>query len=208
MNDVFCPRPLRRPGIARREAILKAAADVFAEHGYERASLAEINARAGGSKAFIYEQFGDKAGLFRAVMTGSCNDLLTPIVGDTAKGRAPAEVLRELGQQFLQLILTEDNLATVRMIYAEGPRHPDVADSFFAQHEEGFAALARFLGTFSDLPEERLVRLAGVFFFMVRGDAFDRKFAGCSKQRTPAELDEQVDLSVNWLMARLGEEGN
>ena len=206
MSGFFCPKPLRRPGVARREAVLKAAADVFLERGYEGASLAEILARSGGSKAFIYEQFGDKAGLFRAVMTSSCGAVLTPLVGECARGRPPADVLRDLGRQFLRVIMTEDNLLTVRMIYVEGPRHPDIAESFFAQQDDGFAELARYLGGFSSLPEAELARLARTFFYMTRCDAFDRMLAANPRQRTPEELDAQVDTAVEWLMGKLGGE--
>jgi AcrR family transcriptional regulator len=41
----------------KRLAILKAAADVFREVGFERASMSEIRARIGGSKATLYNYF-------------------------------------------------------------------------------------------------------------------------------------------------------
>src|SRR5262245_51865473 len=41
-------------GEARRQKIVEAAVDVFREQGFERASMAEIAARAGGSKATLY----------------------------------------------------------------------------------------------------------------------------------------------------------
>ena len=55
-------------GRIRREAILNAAADEFLAVGYERASLRNIMAVAGGSPRTIYQHFGDKAGLFRAIV--------------------------------------------------------------------------------------------------------------------------------------------
>lgn len=42
---------------ARREAIIDAAASVFLEMGYERASMNEVTKRMGGSKATIYSYF-------------------------------------------------------------------------------------------------------------------------------------------------------
>jgi AcrR family transcriptional regulator len=41
----------------RREAILEIAKDLFREVGYERASMAMISARVGGSKATLYSYF-------------------------------------------------------------------------------------------------------------------------------------------------------
>ncbi len=53
---------------SKRQAILKAAADVFREVGFERASMSEIRARIGGSKATLYNYFPSKEKLFFEVM--------------------------------------------------------------------------------------------------------------------------------------------
>ena len=49
---------------SKREAILEAASHVFLESGFEGASMAEIAARVGGSKATLYGYFGSKEDLF------------------------------------------------------------------------------------------------------------------------------------------------
>ncbi len=49
---------------SKRQAILKAAADVFRDVGFERASMEEIRARIGGSKATLYNYFPSKEKLF------------------------------------------------------------------------------------------------------------------------------------------------
>ena len=53
---------------SKRQAILKAAAEVFREVGFERASMSEIRARIGGSKATLYNYFPSKEKLFFEVM--------------------------------------------------------------------------------------------------------------------------------------------
>ncbi|MEH3153898.1 MAG: TetR/AcrR family transcriptional regulator [Gordonia paraffinivorans] len=65
------PPPRRkRPGPAPipREQVLVAAAEVFAESGYDGGSLVEIARRAHTSKPTIYKHFGDKAGLYRSCL--------------------------------------------------------------------------------------------------------------------------------------------
>ena len=52
---------------ARREAILEIASQVFLEFGFERASMAEIVRRIGGSKSTIYGYYPSKEALFQAV---------------------------------------------------------------------------------------------------------------------------------------------
>jgi len=59
----------RPPGRSNtRQAVLDAARRVFAEHGYQQASLRAIAAEAGVDAGMVRHFFGDKAGLFRAAM--------------------------------------------------------------------------------------------------------------------------------------------
>lgn len=53
---------------ARRDRLLEAAAEEFAAHGYDRASLNKIIERLGLSKGQLYYYFDDKADLFRTVL--------------------------------------------------------------------------------------------------------------------------------------------
>ena len=198
----FKPKALRRPGIARRAAVLEAATDVFLEQGYERASLGAINARAGGSKTLIYEQFGDKAGLFRAVMTQLCENALMQLDTDATAGRPPVEVLTELGRRFMAAVCGDASLSVARTVFSEGPRHPDIADGFLSQYDNAFEQLAQYLETISarPIPDGRRRQLAMLFFTMAQGDAFDRKLAQCSRQRSQAEIEDQIALAVKWLL--------
>jgi len=55
-------------GAARRQAMLDAACEVFLEHGFEGASVADVVRRSGGSLATLYASFGSKEGLFEAIV--------------------------------------------------------------------------------------------------------------------------------------------
>ncbi|HYL51530.1 MAG TPA: helix-turn-helix domain-containing protein [Acidimicrobiia bacterium] len=59
-------RPRRDP--ARREAILRAAAEVFAHAGYAATSVDDIAAAAGITKLIVYRHFEAKEMLYRAVL--------------------------------------------------------------------------------------------------------------------------------------------
>jgi TetR/AcrR family transcriptional regulator len=51
-----------------REALLNAAEEVFAEHGFDGARVDSIAEKAGYNKSLIFQYFGDKLGLYGAVV--------------------------------------------------------------------------------------------------------------------------------------------
>jgi len=59
------------PRAGKRQEVLAGALTVFARDGYARASVDVIAAEAGVSTRTLYNHFGDKAGLFRAVIQDS-----------------------------------------------------------------------------------------------------------------------------------------
>ncbi|MGH2514312.1 MAG: TetR/AcrR family transcriptional regulator [Ktedonobacterales bacterium] len=60
---------------AAREAFLSAAEAIFARAGFDGARVEEIAARAGYNKALLFHYFGDKLGLYQAVVTRHCDQV-------------------------------------------------------------------------------------------------------------------------------------
>ncbi len=81
-----CPvgsMPTQNPrGERRRAALLEAAKAVFVEQGYAGATLDDVIAQAGGSRATLYKQFGGKEGLFAAVIAEICAEIVAPLDDD------------------------------------------------------------------------------------------------------------------------------
>ena len=205
------PPALRRRAAARREALIRAAAAAFLQQGYDRTSMADITARAGGSKTFAYAQFGDKAGLLRAVVAELCAEMLAPLDerDEQDQPAAPAEALRAVAREFMGVLWGEDVQALSRLVFAEGHRHPEVADLFFRHgYDAGFERLAAYVGAIAarPIPGAERLGLAMMFLTMVKGDAFDRRLSGASRQRSPEEIDAQIGWSVEWLMGRIEED--
>ncbi|MBN1945774.1 MAG: TetR/AcrR family transcriptional regulator [Bradymonadales bacterium] len=61
----------------KREAILRAAVETFAEHGYEEASYNQIIEKAGISKGAMYYYFDDKMDLFLTVLRHTAEEVLS-----------------------------------------------------------------------------------------------------------------------------------
>ncbi|MGI8448166.1 MAG: TetR/AcrR family transcriptional regulator [Streptosporangiaceae bacterium] len=70
--------PARRTRLTadqRRESILKAATEVFAEVGYRAGKVSDVAARVGVTEPVIFQNFGSKAALFAAVLDRVASDL-------------------------------------------------------------------------------------------------------------------------------------
>jgi AcrR family transcriptional regulator len=68
------PRRTRMPAARRRETILTAAAEVFAEAGYRAARISDIAARIGVTEPVVFQNFGSKPALFAAVLEHAAGD--------------------------------------------------------------------------------------------------------------------------------------
>jgi AcrR family transcriptional regulator len=62
------PSRRRLPAAERRETILRAAAEVFAQAGYRAGKVSDVAARVGVTEPVIFQNFGSKAALFAAVL--------------------------------------------------------------------------------------------------------------------------------------------
>jgi AcrR family transcriptional regulator len=67
-GDGKAPRRSRLPAAERRETIVRAAAEVFAQAGYRAAKVSDVAARVGVTEPVIFQNFGSKAALFAAVV--------------------------------------------------------------------------------------------------------------------------------------------
>lgn len=112
---------MRTKSNARRQAIVNAAIEVFREVGYERASMAAISARVGGSKATLYSYFKSKEELFAESMAeavdadaGQVLELLQATDEDLAT------LLRRIGIGYARLMRLPHAQAITRTAVAEG----------------------------------------------------------------------------------------
>ncbi len=114
---------MRTKSEEKRETIVAVAAEVFREVGFSGASMSEICARVGGSKATLYNYFPSKEELFFEVMFRSTeaefeatHRALDPLSDDIAAS------LRRFGEKFLAFIYSDKVLSVRRLIIAESGR--------------------------------------------------------------------------------------
>jgi AcrR family transcriptional regulator len=91
----------------RRRQLVEVAKQVFAELGYDGASIEEIAARAGVSKPVVYEHFGGKQGLYAVVVDRETTALLTMITDRIGPGLGAREQVLGSATAFLDYIEAE-----------------------------------------------------------------------------------------------------
>ena len=101
-----------RDASATREALLHAATLVFAEQGFAGARVDEIAARAGVNKALIYAYYGDKTGIYRAVLTAHLDEFADPAFSKADAAEAgPRRALEDVVRRFFRLLITHRSFA-------------------------------------------------------------------------------------------------
>jgi AcrR family transcriptional regulator len=131
-----------RPSKATRARIIKAAARIFAEHGYEGASIRSIVAKADVNQAAINYHFGSKEGLYRAVLKLA----LVSLQADAAAAPATANLSRDAAlhafvHRQLRPMLARDELSHYSRIFNwETVRPSPVFRKFMAEEAAPYIA--------------------------------------------------------------------
>ncbi len=119
------------PRSVREQVILRVAGQVFAEGGYERASMDRIAGLAGVSKPMLYAYFDSKEGLYIAYIERTGGELVQRLVSaDRADGaHPPTGRLRAVINEFLAFVEEHSDGWTVlfRELSARRPLAEQVA---------------------------------------------------------------------------------
>lgn len=185
---------------SRREALLEAAAKVFFEQGYAATSIDAIIERAGGSKRNIYNEFGNKQGLFSAIVTENADKVLSTLVIEESKERDLRRTLTAFGRDLMTAYTSSALIGIYRIAITEASRFPDLVASFYQQGpDRATSRLAEVLEGASQRGEIRTDdcrRAAGHFVGMIRGNLHLQVVLGLRAPPSEEEAREVVDSAV------------
>ena len=137
------PRLVGQIDAAKSEAILDAASEVLGERGLS-APMEEIARRAKVSKQTVYNHYGSKADLVRALVERRVATITAPLREPGAEER-PEETLTAYARTLLTVV-TNKNYALMRVTIQSAGEMPDLAREVFeAGPLHSRAQLARFL---------------------------------------------------------------
>jgi AcrR family transcriptional regulator len=146
----------------RRAAILAAALEEFTARGYEGARLDDVAKRAGVAKGTIYLYFADKEALFQDLVRSMVHPVLG-ILERMGEVDIPARMLVEgLLNTFVREVYGTRRKDVIRLIMAEGPRFPAIAEFYYREVISRVLAIVRPIlaraAERGELPDDSLAR--------------------------------------------------
>jgi TetR/AcrR family transcriptional repressor of mexJK operon len=199
-NANFAAPPSKRL-LARREAFMAAARDVFQEKGFAETTLDDVISLSGGSRQTLYALFGGKQGLFEALIIETCETIFHGLTPEQLAPRPPHEVLQEVGVRYLEIVTSPEAISLNRLIISEAPRIPEIAERYWKLgpgRSRDF--LAEFFGRQIErgqlqMPDSR--KAADHFLEMLSGTIRFQCLIGVRKPPAPAEIKLIVAAAVD-----------
>ncbi|WP_342595440.1 TetR/AcrR family transcriptional regulator [Salinicola lusitanus] len=200
------PRPQDSPpttarGRQRRDALLDAAQQLFLEHGYGQVSVNDIVGRAGGSLSTLYRHFGNKEGLFQAMVERRSHHIYGTLTDEGVDELAIEAALQRLGIDLLVKVMGEETLGIYREVVAESPRQPQLARLFF---DGGPGRVRLALADYFErrvqrqlMPACDTVELAGMFLGMLLGEWHLIRVLQLKSPPSRAAIEERVTRCVD-----------
>jgi len=210
-------RPTRDAAIERDQRLIEVATRLFLDRGFDATSIDAVAEAARVSKPTVYAQYGDKRGLFAAVLRREIARWLAPLaaaaaemhVNDASDGSVEQR-LTSLGRQSLQLNCGDDAIAFSRILTAQAINFPEVAKLAV---DEGWSKAVSTTAVFFDhLVESGALELedttiaAETFLNMVVGHTHRMATFGIPMDLETAERRMEVSIRL-FLAGALGPPG-
>lgn len=144
----------------KRQAILKAAQITFLSEGYTLANMDKIASEAQMTKQTVYRYFSSKIDLFEQTLgqMGKNYDVKYAVHLEHADN---GEALLGFAKEFICFHLSDEHIATIRLLVAESTKAPQIMTSFMSiGPDKTDAALSRFFAERFDIEDtEVTIRL-------------------------------------------------
>lgn len=160
-------------GKERREQLLDVARSLFAEKGFDGASVEEIAHRASVSKPVVYEHFGGKEGVYAVVVDRETRELLSRMTSALAEDAHPRIMLERAAGALLDYV--DSSADGFRIMVRDSP-------------------VATATGTFSSLLNDIASQVEHILGVQFSSRGYDAKLAALYSQA----LVGMVALTGQW----------
>jgi AcrR family transcriptional regulator len=188
---------------ARRDAILAAGLQVFAEHGFEAARLDDVAARAGVAKGTLYLYFTDKTALFEEIIRAAASPVSGQLEALAHMPDVPTRILlQKLFSVFRHEVLGTERKLVLRLVLSEGPRFPAIAQFYHAEVvSRGLGVLTRIVERGIARGEIRSEALAQFPQLVMAPLLVSLLWDGLFQAISPLDIERMLDTHVDLLTA-------
>ncbi|MBR0873100.1 TetR/AcrR family transcriptional regulator [Bradyrhizobium tropiciagri] len=117
----------------RRAAIVAAAMDEFIARGFAATRLDDVAKRAGVAKGTLYLHFKDKESMFEELIRTAVVPLIDRMAAPPPMTGPVRDAVERFAETFIREIAETRRGDIIRLIVAEGPRFPAIADFYFRE---------------------------------------------------------------------------
>ncbi|UTX53921.1 TetR/AcrR family transcriptional regulator [Leucobacter aridicollis] len=183
-------RPTEAERLTRRDHILDAALQAFISRGYGAVTIDEVALAAQVTKRTIYSYFGDKAGIFTAVIERF----------RAAAAEVQSDNIVDTATRIVEVLFSDAAVGMHRLMIAEASQFPDLAAGFYESGPRGYVALLA-----EHLPGDRAERevVAEALFGVLLGEPHRRRLLGLQSEPDPAVARAHAERALALL--RVGE---
>lgn len=192
---------LGRPtDVAKREAIVEAAAQSFFDVGFAATSIEQVAAKAGVSKVTIYNHFGDKRALFAAAVSLECEKMRGYFSLDELPSGSIRDRLMTIGKAMYAFLSRPEMVQFERRIAAETEQEPAIGLAFLEagpwRMKAGFGAYLAHANATGELAIDDTMLAAEQFVSMCKGMGdLERRFgAEVSVEDSERRIAGAVDV--------------
>ncbi len=188
--------------------VLEGARTVFLRDGFEGASVDDIAAEAGVSKATLYSYFPDKRMLFIEVAKGECRRQADEAEALVALSAPPECVLPEAARRIIDFSLSEFGRSVFRICVAEAERFPGLGQEFYDSGpglvRQRIAAYLNGAVARGELAIDDVYLAADQFAELCKADIFSCVCYGIKRDFSEAERARVARGAVEMFLARYG----
>lgn len=189
----------------RRSEIETAAYDMLAEKGFAGTSMQGIARRAKASNETLYRWYGDKTGLFRALIEGNAAAVRTELQECVARDGDPVEDLRRIGPMLLRLLVSDRAVALNRAAAAD-PTDQLGQTLTEAGRNQVFPLIIQVISRLDTLQGRPPPQVGRLYLDLLVGDLQIRRAIGAIPAPSEAEIADRAAAALDHVLTLLAQD--
>ena len=190
------------------DQVLEGARKIFMRDGFEGASVDDIAAEAGVSKATLYSYFPDKRMLFAEVAKGECARQADEAEALVALTAPPEVVLPFAARRIVDFFVSDFGRSIFRICVAEAERFPELGQEFYATGpgllRERMASYLNGAVARGELAIDDVFLAADQFVELCKADIFPCVCFGIKRDFSESARNRVANGAVEMFLARYG----